>query len=76
MTALTATATAALIALAYYVECAVFPWGKCRKCQGNGKKMSPAGRHWRDCRRCKGTGRRMRVGRRVWRYLRRHAAGR
>ncbi|MFG2059650.1 hypothetical protein ACGFI9_37130 [Micromonospora sp. NPDC048930] len=74
--ALTAIAAAVLLAAGYYVECAVFPWGKCLKCEGNGKKMSPAGKHWRPCRRCKGAGRRLRVGRRVWNFVqRRRQAG-
>lgn len=65
------------LAVAYYVECAVFPWGKCSRCEGTpGRKVSPDGVHWRPCRRCKGTGKRLRVGRRVWNFIqRRREAG-
>lgn len=76
MSALIATATAVGIPLGYFAVCAIWPWTKCAKCEGGGRKMSPSGKHWRDCRRCGGTGKRVRRGRRVWRYLRRQATGR
>lgn len=69
--------TLLVLAAAYYVECAVFPWGKCSRCKDSpGRLMSPDGKHWRACRRCKGTGKRLRVGRRVWNFVqRRRQAG-
>jgi hypothetical protein len=69
--ALTAIAAGLLLAGGYYIECAVWPFGPCRRCKGAGRHMSPAGKHWRPCRRCKGGGRRLRVGRRVWNFIQR-----
>lgn len=63
-------------AVVYVVECAVWPFGKCPRCSGSGRRYSPDGVHWRDCRRCRGLGKRLRIGRRVWnraRALRRDA---
>lgn len=54
----------------YIVACAIWPYAKCRKCEGKGRHPSPSGKFWRDCRRCKGSGRRIRSGRRMWNYLR------
>ncbi len=62
---------AALGYAAYYlIACAIFPFGHCRRCRGDGKRRSPSRRTFRLCRRCEGTGRRVRIGRRVWTYLR------
>lgn len=57
----------ALAALAVYVAaCAWWPFAACRRCEGTGKRRSPAGKAWRPCGRCGGTGRRVRGGRHVW----------
>lgn len=63
-------------AVTYALSCWWFPYGKCQKCSGTGKKYASDGKHFRDCRRCKGAARRLRVGRRVWNwwYARRKAA--
>jgi len=47
---------------AYFVECAVWPNRKCRRCDG-GKRPSPLGTEgFRKCPTCGGTGRRRRWG--------------
>lgn len=56
-------------AAVYAVECAVWPFAACRKCDGAGRFRSPSGRAWRRCRRCKGSGERVRLGRRAWTKL-------
>lgn len=53
----------------YALECWLWPFGKCSRCQGSGRRDSPDGKHWGDCRRCKGKGRRIRVGRWVFNKL-------
>lgn len=62
-------ATVALIVTAvaafYLLTCAVWPFGKCRKCKGVGKFKSPFGKAYRHCPRCKGTGLRVRLGRHI-----------
>ena len=61
----------------YWIMCAAFPFGHCRRCKGTGKRYSPFSRRiFRLCPRCDGTGRRVRVGRRIYEYLRgEHKAG-
>ncbi|GAA1005471.1 hypothetical protein Aple_051070 [Acrocarpospora pleiomorpha] len=58
--------------LGYAIACALAPFGKCRRCQGEGKHAArlslTARRTW--CRRCDATGLRLRVGRRIWNHLR------
>ncbi len=71
--ALPLTAVAALTVLAaacgYALLCAVSPFARCKKCEGNGKRRksgtSPK-RGWKTCRRCKGNGARLRIGRRLF----------
>lgn len=54
----------------YLLACAVFPFGACRRCKGDGKLRNPFSRRmFRLCPRCGGTGRRVRIGRRIWTYL-------
>lgn len=51
----------------YLILCVLFPFGRCRRCDGgtlNGRRTG------RLCPRCEGTGRRVRVGRRIFEYLR------
>jgi hypothetical protein len=61
----------------YVLNCAVRPFGNCRRCQGTGKLYSKIfTRSFRLCPRCEGSGRRVRIGRRVYEYLRaEHKAG-
>ncbi|GAB2915505.1 hypothetical protein GCM10022245_57640 [Streptomyces mayteni] len=72
---LTANASLALllVTLGYFALCAVSPFGRCRKCEGIGFRLTTtrAGRprRGRDCRRCKGVGLRIRTGRRVLNHL-------
>ncbi|MEV8377832.1 hypothetical protein AB0P21_34155 [Kribbella sp. NPDC056861] len=72
-------ATVALIvtgvAAFYLLACAVWPFGKCRRCKGVGKFKSPFGNAFRHCGRCDGSGLRVRFGRKVISYYRRtHSA--
>jgi hypothetical protein len=68
-------ATVALIvtiaAVFYLLTCAVWPFGKCRRCKGVGKFKSPFGNAFRHCGRCDGSGLRVRFGRKVISYYRR-----
>jgi hypothetical protein len=52
-------------AVVYGVACAIWPFGACLRCGGDGKLRSPSGKAWRRCKRCKGTGTRLRIGRRI-----------
>lgn len=54
----------------YVFACWRWPFAKCPKCEGKGRRDSPTGRAFRICKRCKGTGRRIRTGRRVFNWLR------
>lgn len=60
-----------LVLLVLYVgECLVWPYVKCRRCKGSGRRFEWWGvEAWGDCGRCDGTGRRPRFGRRVWSRL-------
>jgi hypothetical protein len=63
------------IAAFYLLTCAVWPFGKCRRCKGAGKFKSPFGNAYRHCGRCDGSGLRVRFGRKVISYYRRtHSA--
>ena len=55
----------------YLLTCAVWPFGKCRRCKGVGKFKSPFGNAFRHCGRCDGSGLRVRFGRKVISYYRR-----
>jgi hypothetical protein len=55
----------------YLLTCAVWPFGKCRRCKGVGKFKSPFGNAFRHCGRCDGSGLRVRFGRKVIGYYRR-----
>ena len=73
-------ATVALIviiaAALYLLGCLIWPFGKCRRCKGEGKFKSPFGRAYRHCGRCQGSGLRIRLGRHVINHLRAvHGAG-
>jgi hypothetical protein len=63
---------AGLLIVGYFLACAAYPFGKCRRCSGLGRHHSPGRAHWRDCKRCVGTGARVRVGRRIYMRLRGH----
>lgn len=60
------------ICIAFYLlTCAIWPFGKCRRCKGAGKFKSPFGNAFRHCGRCDGSGLRVRFGRKVISYCRR-----
>jgi len=67
-------ATVALIvtiaAGVYLLSCLIWPFGKCRRCQGAGKFKSPFGKAYRHCGRCQGSGLRVRLGRHVINHIR------
>ncbi|RZT15210.1 hypothetical protein EV649_5996 [Kribbella sp. VKM Ac-2569] len=63
--AATVTLIVTAVAGLYLLTCAVWPFGKCRKCKGVGKFKSPFGKAYRHCPRCKGTGLRVRFGRHI-----------
>jgi hypothetical protein len=60
----------ALLGLGYLAACAVFPFRKCRACQGLGKHTSGLFGGIRFCRRCDASGLQLRAGRRAWNWLR------
>jgi hypothetical protein len=66
-----------IIAVAFYLlTCAIWPFGKCRRCNGLGKLKSPLGSAFRHCGRCKGSGLRIRLGRHAINHIRAtHNAG-
>lgn len=56
-----------LVLLAAYVALAAFwPYVRCPRCKGTGKRRAPLGGGWRDCPRCDGRGRAVRLGRRLY----------
>ncbi len=57
--------------LGYAAACAAAPFGRCRRCAGEGKIRPRIGRKRRHCQRCDGTGLRLRIGRRAFNYARR-----
>jgi hypothetical protein len=61
-----ASLTIAGYALWYLMLCSASPLGKCRRCDGAGRR----GKRRSPCRRCEGTGHRVRIGRRLYEYLR------
>lgn len=64
-------AVVVLVAAGWYaVNCWWWPWARCSRCHGGGRKYAPNGKAFRDCRRCRGTGRRVRLGRRLWDWYR------
>ncbi|MBN1172718.1 MAG: hypothetical protein JXA67_11140 [Micromonosporaceae bacterium] len=65
---LAAVGILALAALGYAASCLFWPYTRCGRCEGTGKRSRKDGRVWRPCRTCKGSGRRLRVGR--WLYNR------
>jgi len=73
---LAASLLLALLTLGYAALCAGSPFTTCTRCQGSGKRRTPADRSAGRCRPCKGTGLRVRLGRRLhtW-WTRTHAHG-
>jgi hypothetical protein len=61
--------SALVTALVYTGSCWLFPFARCVRCDGSGRRSRDDGKVWRLCRRCRGTGRRLRVGRRVSNYF-------
>ncbi|ADB34568.1 hypothetical protein Kfla_5562 [Kribbella flavida DSM 17836] len=54
----------------YLLTCLIWPFGRCRRCNGAGKHKSPFGKAYRYCGRCQGSGMRVRIGRHVINYIR------
>lgn len=59
-----------IVAAVYLLTCLIWPFGKCRRCNGAGKFKSPLGKAYRHCGRCRGSGLRLRLGRHVINRLR------
>jgi hypothetical protein len=49
----------------YVLACAVWPYRRCGRCSGAGKRRSPSGKAWRPSGRCDGSGHQVRAGRRL-----------
>lgn len=65
-----------VVAVGYLLTCWIWPFGRCPRCKGLGKRKAPLGRVYRICLPCEGTGYRVRIGRRVINHLRAtHRAG-
>jgi len=62
--ALLLVAAIAVATLGYALVCALSPWGRCRRCNGHGRRRT-FGRSG-GCHRCDGTGLRLRHGRRLY----------
>lgn len=63
--------------IAYAVSCWLFPFARCRACDGTGRKYNGDRSGFRDCWWCKGATRRLRIGRRLFNAAkRRRDAGR
>ena len=56
-------------AVLYVAACAWWPFAKCGRCKGTGKRRSPSGKAWRTCGACD-HGTRVRLGRRVFEVFR------
>lgn len=61
-------AVALCVSAGYAVACQLWPFMRCRRCHGSGRRTSPTGRAYGRCRKCKGTGERLRLGRRFWNW--------
>lgn len=62
---------------AYPLSCWLWPYTRCGRCKGSGKKARKDGRVWRNCRRCRGDGKRLRIGRQLFNWAaRKYKAGR
>jgi hypothetical protein len=57
-----------IVTVGYLLTCAIWPFGTCRRCHGDGTLRGPLGGR-RYCRRCQHTGLRIRVGRHLWNVL-------
>ncbi|GAA4461018.1 zinc finger-like domain-containing protein [Phytohabitans houttuyneae] len=60
----------AVVTLGYAVTCWLWPFKRCRRCHGTGRRRGPILRMYRLCRRCHGDGLRLRIGRRIGNHLR------
>jgi hypothetical protein len=58
---------AAVLWMAYQVVAArLWPFARCRSCDGSGRNAGSTGKRWGTCRRCKGSGRRQRLAVRLF----------
>lgn len=53
----------------YAVSCRWWPWARCLRCHGDGRRRRDDRKVWRTCPRCHGTGRRLRIGRRILNHM-------
>lgn len=54
----------------YLLLCLIWPFVKCRRCHGLGKRRALIGSGFRDCNHCDGSGYRIRPGRHMVNHLR------
>ena len=60
---------AAVAGLLYYASLRLYPYTKCRWCDGVGRKRMPGlKRFWGECHACSGRGRKQRLGARLLHY--------
>jgi hypothetical protein len=57
------------VTFCYGVGCWIWPFRKCRRCHGTGRRTSPTRRGIRLCRWCRGSGLRLRAGRWIYNQL-------
>lgn len=48
------------------VAAKVWPFARCRRCDGSGRNAGSTGKRWGTCRRCKGSGKRRRLAVRLF----------
>jgi hypothetical protein len=68
--ALTATTIVLVLVGVYVLACWLWPFGKCRFCQGRATRNTLIRRRIRPCRWCKASGKRLRHGRRIFNCFR------
>ena len=69
MLAIAGIGALAFVTLCYAVGCWIWPFRRCHRCAGTGRRRSPTGRAVRLCRPCRGTGLRLRAGRWIYNHL-------
>ncbi len=58
-----------LWAAGYAIACWLWPFTRCGRCKGTGRRPSPTGKAWGPCRKCKGKAARIRTGRKTFNWL-------
>ena len=62
----TLAAVAGVYFIGYYFSLKIWPYTRCRKCEGRGRNTGSTWRRWGDCRACGGSGQKWRLGVRVF----------